>query len=147
MRRSTEPRRRWVSVVAIALLASSWLGCETPQARIKRDRPLYESFSPEAQRKIAAGQVDVGFSPEMVLMALGRPTLKYERESQGTRQEVWVYRERGGNPGVGLSIGGAIGSSVGVGGGVGVDGSAAERRDRARVVLEKGRVVEAELAP
>jgi len=131
---------------AVVILAAFLIACDTPQSRIKRNQALFESLPPDAQRKIRSGQVDIGFTKEMVLMALGRPTIRYDRASGGAMEEVWVYREGGGGSNVGLSIGGAVGSSVGIGGGIGVGDGPGGARDRARVVFENGRVVEAELA-
>ena len=131
---------------AVLALIGALAACETPQSRIRRNRALFASFPPEAQQQIREGKVDIGFSPEMVLMALGRPTLMYERTSDGADQQVWVYRQgSSAGPGFGVSLGGGIGSSVGVGGTIGVAGNGDAARDRARIVFEHGQVVEAEL--
>jgi hypothetical protein len=79
---------RLCPVVAILAFA----GCSsTPQERISQNRPLYESFPSDVQQKVSAGQVDVGFTPDMVMLALGKPDRKYLRAEAAGSSEVWVY--------------------------------------------------------
>lgn len=79
-------------VVAMLLVVSVLLaGCATPQARINRHPELFASFPPAAQTKIRQGEIDLGFSKEMVRLALGSPDRIYERETEQGRTELWVY--------------------------------------------------------
>lgn len=63
----------------------------TPGDRIKKNPGLFNSFAPEAQEKIRAGEIDLGFTQEMVLMARDKPDRKYARRTAGGEVEVWSY--------------------------------------------------------
>jgi hypothetical protein len=68
-------------------------GCASPQAaRIDRNPELFASFPLEAQDLIRQGSIDLGFTPEMVRMALGQPERRYVRRSIDGDGETWVYR-------------------------------------------------------
>lgn len=134
------------SLLAALLLAAA---CSSPERRIERNKALYNTFPPPAQEKIKKGEIDIGFTPDMVLVALGKPSRKYSRKTAETEQEVWVYGEGGGarpSLGFGLGIGsGYYGSNVYTGGvhvGAGSNEWAAE--ERLRAVFEKGLVVSIE---
>jgi len=78
-----------VTLVIFSLLAVS--GCATPEARINRNPELFASFPPDVQEKIRLGQVDIGFTGDMVTMALGQPNRIYARQSATGVIEVWSY--------------------------------------------------------
>ena len=78
-------------LLAIVLLA----GCSTPDSRIAKAQSPFDRLPAEAREKIRAGQVDVGFTPEMVRLALGEPDRVYLRQSDQGETEVWGYRDRG----------------------------------------------------
>lgn len=66
-------------------------GCSTPARRIERHPDRFAAFPPEAQALIREGRIDLGFTPEMVEMALGKPTrVLTRRDEQGT-EEIWSY--------------------------------------------------------
>lgn len=113
--------------------------CATPESRIGKHRDLFATYTPEIQRRIKAGEVDVGFTADMVLMAMGKPARKTTRTTEQAVQEVWTYGESGIRPGVGLSIGG--GSSGGFGGVSIGGGGGGSYRDRAVIMFEGGKVV------
>jgi hypothetical protein len=74
-------------VAAVALLA----GCSTPQTRIADNRALYDSLPAESQTLIQEGRVAVGFTPEMVKLALGEPDRIYSRVDGSGKSESWAY--------------------------------------------------------
>jgi len=73
-----------LSVLAIA-------GCATPESRIKEKPEVFNSFPPDVQSKIRTGQVDIGYSKDMVYIALGKPDLKYTRTTADGSREIWSY--------------------------------------------------------
>ena len=73
---------------ACALLIA---GCATPESRIKTNPALFNSFPPDAQAEIRHGQIDVGFSKDMVKMALGNPDHIFLRKTAAGTNEVWSY--------------------------------------------------------
>jgi hypothetical protein len=128
----------------IAALSLMLAACSsTPESRIGDQQALFDSFPPEVQQKIRAGQVDVGFTPDMARMALGEPERKYERTSGRGVSEVWAYRDSQPTFSVGLG-GGSFGGSGGFGGGVGVATGGESPEDRLRLVFENGKVASVE---
>lgn len=79
-----------ILVVACALSA-----CMTAQQirdrRIASSQDIFNSFSPEIQQKIRAGQIELGFSEEMVRLAWGMPDRIYTRTTDKGEATVWTY--------------------------------------------------------
>jgi len=69
-------------------------GCASPDYRIKKNPELFATFPPEVQALVQQGQIDIGFEPEMVRMALGEPNRVYTRQTAGDMIEVWSYTGR-----------------------------------------------------
>jgi hypothetical protein len=126
------------AAAGLALLALA--ACGTPGSRIKAHKELFASYPPEAQARIKAGEVDVGFTGDMVRLAMGEPARKVMRTTAQSVQEDWVYGDTGVHPGVGFAVGGG-----GMGGfgtvAVGGDGSSGPR---AVIVFEGGKVIAVE---
>lgn len=79
--------RNLAILAAVALLA----GCASPQTRIAENRALYDSLPAESQELIQEGRVAVGFTPEMVMLALGDPDRVYSRTDASGKSESWAY--------------------------------------------------------
>lgn len=128
----------------LALAVVFFAGCASTSRRISRNQELFDTFPADVQAGIRAGNVDVGFTPEMVMMALGEPDRRYTRITEHGAFEVWAYRSRA-TPRVslGLGIGGGSGrTSVGTSVGVATGGDRAD--DRVRVVFSNGKVTSVE---
>ena len=82
-------------LVVVGLIYGGLLlsGCATSQ-RINKHSALFETYPGEAQKDIRKGQVEVGFTSDMVLMALGRPDRKYFRQTKDGEVLVWTYVAR-----------------------------------------------------
>jgi len=78
---------------AIIILLASWCvsSCSTPESRINKNPELFASFPLDVQAKVQQGQVDIGFTGDMVIMALGEPNRKYTRQTSTGVHEVWSY--------------------------------------------------------
>jgi len=136
---STPHRSSSFSHALTACLILSALACSTTNSRIKADQDLFESYSAEDQAAIRAGQVEVGFSEDMVRMALGKPNeTTIEIDDQG---EILVWAWTKSRPGISVGFGGGSGGYGygGVGGGVGV-GTPARKDLEALVEFVDGRV-------
>ena len=72
-------------------LAFLLAGCATPEKRIQQNREVFDSFPVAAQARIRGGQIDLGFTPEMVRIALGEPQRKTLRRSADGEVEIWSY--------------------------------------------------------
>jgi hypothetical protein len=73
-----------LTVIAVA-------GCATPESRIKEKPEVFNSFPPEVQSKVRTGQVDVGYTKDMVYIALGKPDREYTRTTAAGTLEVWSF--------------------------------------------------------
>lgn len=76
--------------LGIVMLAAA--GCvSTPERRIARNPDLFASFPQDVQEKIRAGNVAIGFTPEMTRMALGAPDRIHSLTTAAGETEVWTY--------------------------------------------------------
>ena len=77
---------------AFLLPLAVWLaGCATPAKRIQQNQELFDSFPVAAQARIRGGQIDLGFTPDMVRIALGEPHRQTLRRSAEGETEIWFY--------------------------------------------------------
>ena len=79
------------ALLAVAALAIVVAGCATPKSRIEKNPELFASFPPDVRANVEQGKIDVGYTHEMVQMALGEPNRKYTRKSATGTVEVWSY--------------------------------------------------------
>jgi len=143
-------------LLCAAFLVLVFSGCSTPAGRISKNQDAFDSWPVEVREKVRAGQVDLGFTPAQVLVALGKPTRTYAHKSENGEAEIWAYSGKSGKWPVGLSVGLGVGRSSGgwgrgthTSGGIGVStgsgsygsGSADEAL---RVIFEGGVVVAVE---
>jgi len=77
------------ALLLVAVLAA----CSSPQSRIDSNRTVFEKYPSGVQEKIRAGRIDVGFTPEMVRMALGEPARQLTRKTEKGEMEVWIYTD------------------------------------------------------
>lgn len=69
-------------------------GCATtPESRIRARPELFASFPAETQERIRAGGVAIGFTEDMVRMALGEPDQVLRRETAGGTATIWSYTD------------------------------------------------------
>ncbi|MFA6289799.1 MAG: hypothetical protein WC661_20650 [Opitutaceae bacterium] len=133
---------RFVSVLVLLLGIA---GCASTSSRISKNQAAFDAYPTEVQAKIRAGEVAVGFMPEQVVMALGKPDRVLQRTTATGVSDVWVYLAGGFRLGLGVGMGVGGGSS-GVGGGVGAGTGSAGADEKLRVVFSGGRVTAVEQA-
>jgi len=119
-------------------------GCaSTPQDRIASHREVYRSFPSDVQRKISAGMVDVGFTPEMVRMAVGAPNREFTRQTELGSTEVWIYHES--HPRVSFGLGfGSYGRHSSSSVGIATSTGGYDRDESMRVSFRDGKVTAVE---
>ncbi|MDO8541250.1 MAG: hypothetical protein Q7S40_12500 [Opitutaceae bacterium] len=109
------------ALLATLLVSLGIAGCSTVDSRIAKNREVFSSWPVAVQERVAAGQIDLGFTPDQVRVALGEPDRVFTRTTADGTSEVWSYRDR--KPrlsfGVGVGMGGFSGSRH-VGGGIGI---------------------------
>ena len=122
------------------------VGCSsTPQDRISQNRKTFESYPASVQSKISAGQVDIGFTEEMVTLALGKPDQKLTRAEAGGQSEVWIYIKDKPQFSFGVGVGGgSYGGGSGVATGVGVSTTTKPNDEYMRVIFVGGKVTAVE---
>ena len=135
------PMTKQLALAALAL-ALALAGCSTPDSRIEKNSGSFAGYPPAVQAKIRAGEVDVGFTTEMVQIALGKPDRVLRRQTAEGESEVWIYADKSPTFGFGVGIGGGGHHS---GGGVAVGTSTGgDREDRLRVIFKAGKVTAVE---
>ena len=129
------PLPRFLIFFALVVLG----GCATPQSRIAAHQAAYDNYPIEARRKIAAGQVEVGFTPDMVRLALGEPDRQFARKTAAGEVEVWGYRDHRPQFSFGLGFGSA-GRHSAVGGAVETSTGGDDPEARVRIEFQAGKV-------
>ena len=80
-----------ISTVAALIFGA---GCSNIGTRMRERPALVASLDAETRGKIERGVVEPGFTPEMVYLALGRPTSPAGARIDETREGTWVYRDQ-----------------------------------------------------
>jgi hypothetical protein len=90
------PTRRSLSIGLLIIgLLVGWVGCTTtPERRIQQNPELFQGLSPAEQEAVRTGQVELGYTPEMVFLALGEPDRKITRKTPDDMREIWIYQGR-----------------------------------------------------
>lgn len=84
-------RRSAGFTLPLLLLAA---GCvSTPADRIAKHPELFASLPPADQDRIRQGQIELGFTPDMVRLALGEPDRHMVRRAVEGNAEIWFYVE------------------------------------------------------
>lgn len=140
-------RRRGSLPLVFAAAAVLLAACATPASRIADEQSTFDSYPADVQQKIKAGEVSVGFSKDMVRLALGKPDREYQRETGEGRSEIWAYFDSKPSFNIGLGLGG-FGGRTSVGGGVGI-GLGGNEEEKLRIVFQNERVsvIERNAAP
>ncbi len=76
-----------LALAGFALLA----GCQTVDSRIKEKPELFAKLDPATQDKIKQGIIDIGFTQDMVYLALGKPDQVRESKTTEGQREIWIY--------------------------------------------------------
>ena len=117
----------WAAAAACLLVVTS---CSTVDSRIAKNREVFNTWPPTVQDKVVIGQIDIGFTPDQVRVALGEPDRVFTRTSADGTSQVWSYRDRGPRFGFGVGVGmGSFGSRGGSFGGVSVGTGGGYRDD------------------
>ena len=66
-------------------------GCQTVDSRIKEKPEVFASVDKATQDKIKQGIIDLGYTEDMVYLALGAPDQKRESVTAAGRSVTWIY--------------------------------------------------------
>jgi hypothetical protein len=124
---------------ACAALSLFAAGCASVESRVKDHQSAFNAWPADVQEKVRAGKVDMGFTQEMVEVALGKPDRVSSRKTNAGQADVWVYSDKGPNFSIGFGVG-SFGSSGGGAAGVTVGGDDFHDDENMRVIFDGGRV-------
>ncbi len=82
---------RATPLATVLVAAISLAGCATPEARIQRSPELFAGLAASDQQAIKEGRAALGFTPEMVKLALGDPDRITTKTDASGVNEVWRY--------------------------------------------------------
>lgn len=78
--------------IALFLLAAFLLaGCQSFASRAKEKASVFDALDADTRARLERREIHVGDSPDMVYIALGRPTEKQETTTASGRSTTWVY--------------------------------------------------------
>jgi hypothetical protein len=131
-------------LLALGLLSA----CSTPASRIAENQAAFAQYPAEVQQKIRAGKIDLGYTQEMVRLALGEPSRQLTQQTEAGQVELWMYRDNSPHFSIGVGMGTSdyhggghhSGSYTGVGGGVAVSTGDYYPEEKMRVEFRGGRV-------
>ena len=79
--------------LAAASAALALAGCNTASTRLSKSPTTATTLEPAIKAKIDKGIIEPGFTPEMVYLALGKPTTPAQGLADATVNGTWVYRD------------------------------------------------------
>lgn len=131
--------KNWVRIAFCAAVAVALAGCSTTGSRIRAHQAVFDSYPESVQQNLREGIIEVGYTPEMVLIALGEPDRKADVVTGEAASEVWTWWRN--SPGIGFGLGSwnSLGANVGLGTGISV-GDRARREEQAVVEFVSSRV-------
>lgn len=127
------------TLLIIGSLLTLIAGCSSVDSRIDEDQAAFNSWPVDVQKKVRAGEVEIGFTREMTRMALGKPQRIITLTTDSGVSEAWVYEEKKSNVSLGLGMGTMQGRSA-FGGGIGVGGDNWNEREILRITFDSSRV-------
>jgi hypothetical protein len=77
----------FLPLMALLFLA----GCSTIDKRIQEKSALFNGLDAPTQEQLRKGIVEIGYSPDMVYIALGKPDGIRDRVSADGRELIWTY--------------------------------------------------------
>jgi hypothetical protein len=80
-----------LKILLVPALALSLAGCSTIDSRIREHSTEFSQLDPDSQALIKQGEVGIGFTTDMVYMALGAPDAKRQHLTNDGRTETWIY--------------------------------------------------------
>lgn len=84
---------RLLASCGLLLAAASLAGCATPARRIHSHPQIYAQATPTQQALISKGEIALGFTPEFVRLALGKPNRVTQRTDEKGTETLWHYAD------------------------------------------------------
>jgi outer membrane protein assembly factor BamE (lipoprotein component of BamABCDE complex) len=83
--------KKLIYVIGVIAALAFVSGCDTPEARIKKNPAAFDRLSPTDQQLVRQGRVAVGFDEDSVKLALGDPDRVIEHTDQQGQTVEWDY--------------------------------------------------------
>jgi len=78
-------------LLCLSLFILTLTGCDTFDRRSQEKASTFASLAPEEREKLRRGVIEIGNTPDMVYIALGRPDEKHESTTAQGRETTWIY--------------------------------------------------------
>jgi hypothetical protein len=117
----------------------------TPESRIAQHPAIFDTYPPQVRQKIRAGEVDIGFTPDMVRLALGDPSRVFSRQTENGVTELWIYHDNGPRFSFGIGVG-SFGRHSATSLGVSTSTGGYDPEEKMHVEFRDGRVTAVEYA-
>ncbi|MFZ5494311.1 MAG: hypothetical protein ACOZE5_03110 [Verrucomicrobiota bacterium] len=82
---------RLFRTLALATSLGFLAGCQSVESRIQEKPEVFYKLDRAIQDKILQGIIDIGFSEDMVYLALGKPDQQRETLTENGRTTTWIY--------------------------------------------------------
>lgn len=82
---------RLFRTLALAASLGFLVGCQTVERRIQEKPEVFYKLDRETQDKILQGIIDIGYTEDMVYLALGKADERRERVTENGRTVTWIY--------------------------------------------------------
>ncbi|HWZ94855.1 MAG TPA: hypothetical protein VNW30_06635 [Opitutaceae bacterium] len=79
-------------ILFFAALLLALAGCNTIDHRISEKQAVFNRLDPQAQDKIRQGIVEIGYTQDMVYIALGPPDARHEKVTGKGDETTWIYK-------------------------------------------------------
>jgi hypothetical protein len=136
---------RLLPLIPALCLAALLAACSTPDSRISGNQAAFDRFPADVQQKLRAGQIEIGYTQEMVRIALGEPARQFTHKSEQGDSDLWVYHDEGPRFSFGVGVGSG-GRHSGVGGGLAMSTGGYDPDEKMRVEFREGKVSAIEIA-
>ena len=87
--------KQYILWIILLLTACSLAGCFSAQQvrnrRIINNQVAFNTFSPEVQEEVRQGNIDIGFTEQMVGIAWGSPSRIFNRTTKAGVTILWEY--------------------------------------------------------
>lgn len=82
--------KKYVSLYSL-ILVIGMMGCSSPEKRAEELPEAFRGLTKKQQAKVLRGEIEEGFTQDIVYIALGKPGRKTEGQIDGKKEERWIY--------------------------------------------------------
>ena len=83
--------RRLLTTFMLAASLGFLSGCQSVDDRIKQKPEVFARLDTATQAKIKQGIIELGYTEDMVYLALGRPDERRETQKADGKSTTWIY--------------------------------------------------------